>query len=282
MSSSASGRRPAELSPIARRFRERASEGRAALIPYLTAGFPNPKLTVPTMQALADAGADVIELGVPFSDPLADGPTIQRSSFLALERGASVDSVLSALHDFRESREVPVVVFTYLNPVLHRGLDTFCREAAQAGAQGILLTDLPVGADPEMEEAVGGTGLDWIRLLAPTTPAERIPRVARGGTGFLYYISRTGVTGARARLRDDLAAELGVLRGLVTLPIAVGFGISTPEQAHAVAATADGVVVGSALISRLEQEGIAGAAAFVRSLRDGMDGSPGRTSAAST
>ena len=183
---------------------------------------------------------------------------------------------------YKSNAEVPVVVFTYLNPVLHRGLDTFCREAAQAGAQGILLTDLPVGADPEMEEAVGGTGLDWIRLLAPTTPAERIPRVARGGTGFLYYISRTGVTGARARLRDDLAAELGVLRGLVTLPIAVGFGISTPEQAHAVAATADGVVVGSALISRLEQEGIAGAAAFVRSLRDGMDGSPGRTSAAST
>ena len=266
---------PAGLSPIARRFRERASEGRAVLIPYLTAGFPDPSATVPILEALADAGADVIELGIPFSDPLADGPTIQRSSFLALQRGTTVDSTLSALREFRERRDVPVVLFTYLNPVLHRGLDAFCHEAAQAGAQGVLLTDLPVGADPEMEEAVRGAGLDWIRLLAPTTPAERIPLVARGGAGFLYYISRTGVTGARARLRDELAAELSALRALVPLPIAVGFGISTPEQARAVAAVADGVVVGSALISRLEEEGIAGATAFMRSLREGVDGSAG-------
>lgn len=266
---------PTELSPIARRFHERGSEGRAVLIPYLTAGFPDSSTTVPMLEALADAGADVIELGVPFSDPLADGPTIQRSSFVALERGTTVDSTLSALRVFRERSEVPVVLFTYLNPVFHRGLDTFCREAAQAGAQGVLLTDLPVGSDPEMEETVRGAGVDWIRLLAPTTPTERIPRVAQGGKGFLYYISRPGVTGARARLRDELAAEVGALRALVPLPIAVGFGISTPAQAHAVGAVADGVVVGSALISRLEEEGIAGAAAFLRALRDGMDGTLG-------
>jgi tryptophan synthase alpha chain len=261
----------AAQSEIARRFRERAAEGRAVLVPYLTAGFPERATTVPMLEAAADAGAEVIELGIPFSDPLADGPTIQRSSFQALEKGTTVDTVLEALRQFRARCDTPVVLFTYLNPVLRRGLGVFCREAAEAGAQGILLTDLPVGTDPEMEEAVKGAGLDWIRLLAPTTPPDRVPLVARGGSGFIYYISRTGVTGARTELRAELAAEVGALRALVPLPIAVGFGISTPEQARAVAAVADGVVVGSALITRLEKEGVKGAAAFLRSLREGMD-----------
>jgi len=182
--------------------------------------------------------------------------------------------VLSALHQFRSRRDTPVVVFTYLNPVLRCGLAQFCKKAAEAGADGILITDLPVGTDPALEEAVRGAGLDWIRLLAPTTPPERVPLVAEGGSGFLYYISRTGVTGARAQLRAELAAEIAALRGLVALPIAVGFGISTPEQARAVAAVADGVVVGSALVARLEQEGVAGAADFLRALRHGMDRTP--------
>ena len=262
------------LSAIGRRFRERVVEGRAALVPYLTAGFPEPAVTVPMMEAAADAGADVIELGIPFSDPLADGPTIQRSSFLSLQRGTSVEGVLEALRRFRSRRDTPVVVFTYLNPVLRRGLEPFCTEAAEAGADGILVTDLPVGADPALEEAARGVGLDWIRLLAPTTPRERVPLVAEGGSGFLYYISRTGVTGARAQLRAELAEEIAALRGLVSLPIAVGFGISTPEQARAVAAVADGVVVGSALVDRLEREGVAGAAGFLRTLREGIDQAP--------
>lgn len=264
----------AALSAIGRRFRARAIEGRAALVPYLTAGFPEPEVTVPMMEAAADVGADVIELGIPFSDPLADGPTIQRSSFLSLQRGTSVEGVLEVVRQFRSRRDTPVVVFTYLNPVLRRGLEQFCTEAAEAGADGILVTDLPVGTDPALEEAARGVGLDWIRLLAPTTPRERVPLVAEGGSGFLYYISRTGVTGARAQLRAELAAEIAALRGLVALPIAVGFGISTPEQARAVAAVADGVVVGSALVARLEQEGVAGAADFLRALRHGMDRTP--------
>lgn len=264
-------------SAIGRRFQQRAAEGRAALIPYVTAGFPDRAFTVPMMEAAADAGADVIELGVPFSDPLADGPTIQRASFAALQKGATVDTVLEAVRAFRARRDTPVVLFTYLNPVMHRGLGRFAREAKQAGADGILLTDLPVGADPALEEEVRGAGLDWIRLLAPTTPPERVPLFDRGGSGFLYYISRTGVTGARSELRAELAAEVSALRKLVSLPIAVGFGISTPEQAGAVAAVADGVVVGSALISKMEQEGIDGAAAFLASLRQGMDRAKGVT-----
>lgn len=261
----------ASASAIARRFAERRAEGRAALVPFVTAGFPTPDTTVAMLEAAADAGADVIELGIPFSDPLADGPTIQRSSFIALEKGATVDKVLESLREFRRRRDTPVVLFTYLNPVLRRGIAEFCREAAEAGADGLLLTDLPVGADPEMEAAVKGAGLDFIRLLAPTTPPERIPLVTAGGSGFLYYISRTGVTGARTEMRAELADEVAALRKRVTLPLAVGFGISTPEHARVVAAVADGVVVGSALVSKLESDGVAGAAAFLRSLREGMD-----------
>ena len=259
------------LSPIGRRFSKRAAQGQACLIPYITAGFPDLSATVEMMEAAADSGADVIELGVPFSDPLADGPTIQRSSFIALQKGATVDTALEALRTFRARRDTPTVLFTYLNPVLRRGLGEFCREAADAGADGLLLTDLPVGCDPGMEEQVMSAGLDWIRLLAPTTPEERVPLVAQGGSGFLYYISRTGVTGERTELRSELGAEVAALREVVTSPIAVGFGISTPEQARMVALAADGVVVGSALIARLEREGVAGAAAFLEALRQGMD-----------
>jgi tryptophan synthase alpha chain len=258
-------------SAIGLRFRERAAEGRAALVPYITAGFPGPESTVPMLEAAADAGADVIELGIPFSDPLADGPTIQRASFLSLQKGMTVDRVLAALSEFKSRRDTPIVLFTYLNPVLRRGLERFCGEAADAGADGLLLTDLPVGSDPEMEATVRETGLDWIRLLAPTTPIERVPEVAKGGSGFLYYISRTGVTGARRELRAELGDEIAALREQVSLPIAVGFGISSPEQARAVAAVADGVVVGSAVVARMESEGIDGAAAFLKSLRVGMD-----------
>ncbi|HSR42043.1 MAG TPA: tryptophan synthase subunit alpha [Longimicrobiales bacterium] len=258
-------------SAIARRFAERAREGRAALVPYVTAGFPDRATTAAVLPALADAGADVLELGVPFSDPLADGPTIQRSSFRALESGMTVRGVLDLLREFRVRRDTPVVLFTYLNPVLRYGLEAFCRDAREAGADGLLLTDLPAGADAAVEDAVEASGLDLIRLLAPTTGPGRAERVARGARGFLYYISRTGVTGARSEIRKELEAEVRALRERVDLPVAVGFGISTPEQAAMVAAVADGVVVGSALVRKLEDEGVEGAAAFVRDLRAGMD-----------
>ncbi|MDT8339987.1 MAG: tryptophan synthase subunit alpha [Longimicrobiales bacterium] len=258
-------------SRLQRAFRERAARGQAALVPYLTAGFPRRSDTAPALDALVAAGADVIELGIPFSDPLADGPTIQASSFRALSNGVTVDGVLDEVAAFRDRHDTALVLFTYLNPVVRYGVERFCARAREVGADGLLLTDLPAGADVGVEETVRASGLALIRLLAPTTPPERIPQVVRGGAGFLYYISRTGVTGASASLREELADEVARIRVGTDLPVAVGFGISTPEQAAAVARVADGVVVGSALIRALEEGGVVGAGDFLRGLRDAMD-----------
>jgi tryptophan synthase alpha chain len=258
-------------STLSEAFSMRRARGEAALVPYVTAGHPAPGVTVELLQAVADAGADVLELGVPFSDPLADGPTIQRSSFASLSKGTTLARVLEDLAAFRLSRATPVVLFSYLNPILRYGVDRFLTEAVEAGAQGLLVTDLPAGADPDLEDRIRASALDLIRLVAPTTHPGRVAEVAAGGSGFLYYISRTGVTGARTSLRESLGEEVGRIREVVSLPVAVGFGISTPEQAHAVAAVADGVVVGSALVQRLEEGGVAAGAAFVGALRAGMD-----------
>lgn len=253
-------------------FEARNASGVSALVPYVTAGHPAVDATVPLLEALADAGADVLEVGIPFSDPLADGPTIQRSSFESLQRGTTVERVLADVATFRARRATPVVLFTYLNPVLHFGLERFLGAAVDAGANGLLLTDLPSGADPEMERRVIESELDFIRLVAPTTPLERVPEVARGASGFLYYISRTGVTGARTEMRHELASEVEALRSVVSLPVAVGFGISTPEQAAHVGGMADGVVVGSALVKKVGAEGIDAGAEFIASLRAALDG----------
>ena len=252
---------------IGQAFAARRAQGRPALVPYVTAGHPQASSTVPVLDTLAGAGADVIELGIPFSDPLADGPTIQRSSFRSLENGTTVGRVLEDLAAFRRDHDTPVVLFTYLNPVLRYGVARFLADAVAAGAHGLLVTDLPTGSDPQLEQAVIDSPLDLIRLVAPTTPRERVPEVAFGGSGFLYYISRTGVTGARADVREALAQEVGFVRSAVELPVAVGFGISTPRQAAQVGSLADGVVVGSALVHTLESEGLEAARTFVEELR---------------
>lgn len=263
--SRSAGRRLADV------FRARADEGRAVLVPYVTAGYPSPDRGLDVLEALVRAGADVIELGIPFSDPLADGPTIQRASYRALQEGMTVSGTLDLLRGFRARHDTPVVLFTYLNPVLRYGVEAFCADAREAGAQGVLLTDLPTGADPEVEEAIREAGLDLIRLIAPTTSLERVPDVVAGGSGFVYYISRMGVTGARTELRAELGREVEAIRERVDLPVAVGFGISSPEQAGLVARVADGVVVGSALIDALDEGGVGEAEAFLRGLRKGMD-----------
>jgi len=256
---------------IARVFSVRGQQGRAALIPFLTAGYPEPGRAGEALDVLVRAGADVVELGIPFSDPLADGPTIQRASFRALERGMTVGGTLDLLRAFRARHDTPAVLFTYLNPVLRYGFERFLDHAREAGAQGLLVTDLPAGADPEKEDAVRDAGLDLVRLVAPTTPPQRVPSVVEGGSGFVYYVSRTGVTGARTELRRSLGGEVEALRAHVELPIAVGFGISTPDQAALVAGVADGVVVGSALIDALDEGGLEEAERFLAGLRKGID-----------
>ena len=256
---------------ISERFAERRSEGRATLVPYVTSGFPSRSATVDVLAGLVEAGGDVLELGIPFSDPLADGPTIQESSFRALEGGMTVEGTLEVLAEFRRGSDAPIVLFSYLNPLLRYGLTAFFSDAEQAGAQGLLLTDVPTGADPQVEDAILTSALDLIRLIAPTTRPERASAIGETGQGFLYYISRTGVTGAREALAEDLEEEVRALRKIVELPVAVGFGISTPEQAALVSDVADGVVVGSAVIQALDDGGPEGAGAFLATLRSAMD-----------
>jgi tryptophan synthase alpha chain len=228
-------------------------------------------MTVDVMQALADAGADVIELGVPFSDPLADGPVIQAASWRALERAVDLDQVLTWTSDFAARRDTPVVLFSYLNPILKYGPERLVQDAGRAGAAGLLITDLPVGEDKELEEALGAGNLDLVRLVAPTTPEGRLQKILEAARGFVYYISRTGVTGERDALRRELAAEVEALRRRTDLPIAVGFGIAGPEQARLVASVADAVVVGSALVRTLAEEGVGAAVSLAREIREAID-----------
>ena len=252
---------------IAARFAELKRQDRRALVVYVTAGHPSPNDGVELLRAIARAGADVIEVGVPFSDPMADGPVIQQSSQAALAQGMTVDRVLELID--QAQLEVPVVLFSYLNPLLAAGPGILDRAAA-AGAHGVLVTDLPVGADLERERWLGEGPLAFVRLVAPTTPTERMRDIAAHGGGFVYLISRTGVTGARDDISADLPATIERLRSATMLPICVGFGISTPQQARAVGALADGVVVGSAVV-REAAAGIGRAAELVRTLRRALD-----------
>jgi tryptophan synthase alpha chain len=214
--------------------------------------------------------ADIVEVGVPFSDPLADGPTIQRSTFEALRQGMTLAGTLELVARAELSR--PVVIFSYLNPILQFGVERFLRRSESLGIAGLLLTDLPAGSDPVVESAVQTSGLDLIRLVAPTTGPERLAATLEGAQGFVYLVARLGVTGARASLDVELEDSVARVRKATTLPLAVGFGISTPAQARAVARMADGVVVGSALVEILGRDGVGAARSFLDSLRDALDG----------
>ena len=253
---------------INRRFDALKSESRVALVGYLTAGHPGIEQSVDALRALESGGADVIELGVPFSDPIADGPIIQASSQRALENGMTFDGTLRLLE--RARLDLPVVLFTYLNPVLAAGPDALTR-AADAGASGILVTDIPVGADPEREAWLGNSPLAFVRLVAPTTPRDRMAEIALHGSGFVYLISRLGVTGVHKSTDSGLPETVNRLRSTTRLPICVGFGISTADHARTVAEFADGVVVGSALV-RAAEEGPAQVERLTRELRDAIDG----------
>ena len=252
-----------------------------ALIAYLTAGDPSPERTPALVAALERGGVDLIELGVPFSDPIADGPVIQRGAGRALHAGTTVAKVLEIAKQVRQHSQIPLLLFTYLNPVLRYGLEALARDAKAAGIDGCLLTDLSVEEAPTYLSAMRAAGLETVFLAAPTSTPERLKLVAEYSTGFVYLVSRTGVTGERASLSDSLAPLIASMRGFTKLPLAAGFGISTAEQAAAVARMADGVVVGSAFVRIIENHGGenhgAGTIekrleAFARELRQGIDG----------
>ena len=243
---------------IARKFRELRARDESALIPFIVAGDPDMETTRRLVLELERRGADLIELGVPFSDPMADGPANQRAIARGLKTGASLAAILAMVSELRKDTEIPIILFGYYNPYMHYGCEQLARDAASAGVDGILAVDLPPEESAPLAKPARANGLDLIYLLAPTTPLERNRKITARASGFLYYVSVTGVTGARSHLPDDLAEHVSALRQVTDLPIGVGFGISTPEQAARVASFADAVVVGSAISTLAEQHGPSG------------------------
>jgi tryptophan synthase alpha chain len=234
-------------------FERLRKENRAALITYITAGDPTPEKTPGLVAALERGGADLIELGVPFSDPIADGPVIQRGSERALKAGTTVRRVLGIAREIRANSEIPLLLFSYLNPLLRYGFEKLARDAVEAGIDGVLLTDLSVEEAAEHVPALRTAGLDTVFLAAPTSTPERLKLVAGYSSGFVYLVSRTGVTGVQDSVSESIVPLTQAMRSYTLLPLAVGFGISTPEQARRVAQIADGVVVGSAVVRVVEQ-----------------------------
>jgi tryptophan synthase alpha chain len=261
---------------LADTFAKLKQQGRKALIPFITAGDPEPKLTVPVMHALAKAGADVIELGVPFSDPMADGPVVQRSSERALKHGVSLKDVLDYVTEFRKAdRVTPVVLFGYANPIEAMGVERFADAAKAADADGVLVVDYPPEEAQPLVTLLDARGLDTIFLLSPTTSDHRLGQVAKLGRGYLYYVSLRGVTGAAHIDLGDVAARVKHVRGFAKLPVGVGFGIRDAQSARAVGVVADAVVIGSALIQVMERASrdkvVAEAARFLAPIREALD-----------
>ncbi len=263
------------MNRIDAKFAALKKKGEAALIPFVTAGDPDMATSLKILRALEEGGADAIELGVPFSDPMADGATIQRASERALKGGATLPRVLEMVRKFRRQSTVPLILFGYYNPIFRYGLKRFVRDAVAVGVDGILCVDLPPEESGELGRHAAKAGLDMIFLLAPTSDGERIRLVARKGRGFIYYVSVTGVTGARQQLESRLQSQVERIRRYSRLPVGVGFGISKPEHAARIAAFADAAVVGSALIAELEKTARNAdkpkrAAAFVARLKRAM------------
>jgi len=264
---------PQNSTRISRRFAELRSAGELGIVAYITAGDPSLAATRKFVLVLAEAGADVIELGVPFSDPLADGPTIQRASERALKSGTTLHGVLELVRGIRQSSQVPLVLFTYFNPILQMGLEKFAEAAAQAGADGVLVTDLTPEESDDYRRILHAQHLDTIFLAAPTSDDERLKKISACSSGFLYLISRTGVTGAKDSLPEELPGLLRRVHKFTELAVAVGFGISLPGHVSVLGGLADAAVVGSALVSEIERAASVEAAADalrnrVRSLKE--------------
>ncbi len=251
---------------IGQAFQSAAQDGRRAFIPFMTAGFPDRTTCLDLLVALADNGADVIEVGLPFSDPLADGPLIQQSSQTALDQGLTPPAVLDLIADARARINCPLVIMSYWNPIFKMGPNRFATQARDAGATGVIVPDLPLEEAEVWLEVAEPTGLETIMMVAPTTPADRRRRIMDVGRGFLYYVSLTGVTGSSFTVSPELIENLRAVRAESPLPVAVGFGVSRPDQARALARAVDGVIVGSALIKEVlsHQEPAAQVAAVAR------------------
>ena len=241
------------MNRIDKKFQELRHQGASAFMPYVCAGDPNPELTTKLFLTLEEAGADLIELGVPFSDPIADGPTIQRASERALRHRISLQQILEMVVTLRKQTDIPIALMSYYNPIFRMGEETFCKAAQNAGVDGIIVPDLPPEQAQSLLEIAPQYNLATIFLVAPTSPPERMQLIASVSTGFIYCVSVTGVTGARAMLSDEVKPMIAELRKHTDKPISVGFGISTPEQATQVAQIADGVIVASAIINVAEE-----------------------------
>jgi tryptophan synthase alpha chain len=249
--------------------------GHKALIPYVTVGYPSIEATLNVVPLLASSGCDLVELGIPFSDPLADGVTIQKASFCALQNGVTPELCLEVAKDLNQKINIPLVFMTYFNPVFSYGLEEFCSACARSGIDGLIIPDLPPDEGLELEAITQMHSLDLIYLLAPTSTEERIRLVAERSRGFIYLVSVTGVTGARDNLPLELDTFVTRVRKVATQPLCVGFGISTPEQAKQVAQIADGVIVGSRVIQLMEtDDDLVSVSNFIKQLRHALDESP--------
>ena len=265
------------MSRIPDTFKNLQSQGKKALIPFVTAGDPNPGMTVPIMHALVGAGADIIELGVPFSDPMADGPTIQRSSERALKHGVGLKHVLGMVREFRTTnRTTPVVLMGYANPIEAMGYAAFAEGARATGVDGVLVVDYPPEESKPLTDLLKACGIDSIFLLAPTSEDSRMEQVGRMATGYIYYVSLTGVTGAANLDLQQVAARLPQIRSHIRLPIGVGFGIRDAQTAKAIAAISDAVVIGSRLVQEIESSGpdqvLGNLSTLLGGIRRAMDG----------
>ena len=237
---------------IKRRFAALADEGRAGLVTFVTAGDPDPDTSAAIIRGLPGAGADIIELGMPFTDPMADGPAVQQSSQRALKAGQTMRRTLAMVRDFRTGDDdTPIVLMGYYNPIYIYGVDSFVEDAAEAGVDGLIIVDMPPEEDPELREPAVRAGIDFVRLATPTSDDERLPTLMRAASGFVYYVSITGVTGTRSAETGSVADAVARIRKYTDLPLAIGFGIKTPEQAADIARVADAAVVGSAIVDRI-------------------------------
>jgi len=247
------------------------SAGHTALIPYITVGYPSVETTLKAVPLLASSGCDIVELGIPFSDPLADGATIQRASYKALRQGVTPKVCFEVAQELRQQVEIPLVFMTYYNPVLKFGLEQFCSKCAEVGIDGLIIPDLPPEEGQELEQSTRRHRLDLIYLLSPASTEERIKLVAGRSSGFIYLVSLTGVTGARNKLPEELENFVARVRERTEKPLCVGFGVSTPEQARRIAKVADGVIVGSRIIQLLDEDkSLKNVCSFIKGLRDAL------------